>query len=66
MNLLFRILLLVWVLGYLLVSCVPLLGDNLLVAGFGFLAGVVFLVPWLIGVLVLGILVWLTNPSRPR
>ncbi len=66
MNLLFRILLLVWVLGYLLVSCVPLFGDNLLVAGFGFLAGVVFLVPWLIGVLVLGILVWLTNPSRPR
>lgn len=66
MNLLFRILLLVWVLGYLLVSCVPLFGDNLLVAGFGFLAGAVFLVPWLIGVLVLGILVWLTNPSRPR
>ncbi|HEY7131167.1 MAG TPA: hypothetical protein VH440_02895 [Candidatus Limnocylindrales bacterium] len=66
MNLLFRILLLVWVLGYVLVSCVPLFGDNLVVAGFGFLAGVVFLVPWLIGVLVLGILVWLTNPSRPR
>jgi hypothetical protein len=65
-NLLFRILLLVWVLGYLLVSCVPLFGGNLVVASVGFLAGVVFLVPWLIGVLVLGILVWLTNPSRPR
>jgi hypothetical protein len=65
-NLLFRILLLVWVLGYLLVSCVPLFGGNLVVAGFGFLAGVVFLIPWLIGVLILGILVWLTNPTRPR
>ena len=30
----------------------------------GLLAGAIFLVPWLIGVLLLAVLVWLTNPRR--
>ena len=66
MNLLLRILLVVWIFGYVLVSCVPLFNGNAVGAGVGLLAGVVFVIPWLIGVLILGILVWLTNPSRPR
>jgi multisubunit Na+/H+ antiporter MnhG subunit len=35
-----------------------------LVVGFGLFAGVVLLVPWLVGTLILAILVWLTNPPR--
>ena len=63
-NTVFRVLLLIWVLGYLFVSCVPLLTGNLIIGGITFVAGVIFLVPWLIGVLVLGALVWMTNPRR--
>jgi hypothetical protein len=36
-----------------------------LVVGFGLFAGVVLLVPWLVGTLILAVLVWLTNPPRP-
>lgn len=59
-----RILLAIWVIGYAVVACGPLLTGNPLVVGFGLFAGVVLLVPWLIGTLILAILVWLTNPPR--
>jgi hypothetical protein len=61
-NTILRILLLIWVLSYLFVSCVPLLSGHLIIGGITFVAGVIFLVPWLLGVLVLAILIWLTNP----
>jgi hypothetical protein len=64
MNFLLRVLLLVWVFGYLLISCAPLLGANGLVGAIGFLSGIVLFFPWLVGVIVLAILVWLTGPTR--
>ena len=66
MNFVLRILLLIWVFGYLVVSCAPVLGANILIGALGFLGGIVLFVPWLIGVLVLAVLVWVTNPGRSR
>ena len=66
MNVALRIVLLVWVLGYLLVSCGPLLGGHLLIGGLTFIAGVALFVPWLIGVVILGFAIWATNPTRRR
>ena len=64
-NTVFRILLLIWVLGYLFVSCVPLLSGHMIIGGITFVAGIIFLIPWLLGVLVLGALVWMTNRRLP-
>jgi hypothetical protein len=64
LNSLLRVALALWVLGYLVIACVPVLTGNIVVGGLGLLAGAVLLVPWLIGIVVLGIFVWLTNPSR--
>jgi hypothetical protein len=63
-NTIFRLLLLIWVCAYLFVSCVPLLSGHLIIGGITFVAGIIFLIPWLIGVFVLGALIWLTNPRR--
>jgi len=60
-NLVLRILLLIWICGYLFVSCVPLLTGHLIIGGITFVAGLIFFVPWLIGVFVLALLIWLTN-----
>jgi hypothetical protein len=64
LNSLLRVALALWVLGYLVIACVPVLTGNIVVGGLGLLAGAVLLVPWLIGIVVLGTFVWLTNPSR--
>lgn len=61
-NTILRVLLLIWVFSYLFVSCVPLLTGHLIIGGITFIAGVIFLIPWLFGVLVLAVLIWLTNP----
>jgi hypothetical protein len=63
-NTLFRVLLAIWTIGFLVVSCVPMLTSNVVVGGVGLIAGAVLLIPWLVGVLVLSVLVWLTNPRR--
>ncbi len=60
----FQILLLIWVLGYLLVSCGPLLGGHLFVGAIALAGGVVLFVPWVIGIVVLAGLIWLTDPGR--
>lgn len=60
-----RIVLAIWVIGYAVVACGPLLTGNALAAGLGLFAGAIFLVPWLVGTLILAVLVWLTNPPRP-
>jgi hypothetical protein len=60
-NTILRILLALWVAGFLLISCAPLYTDGG-VGLLGFLTGAVLLVPWIIGVVILGILIWLTNP----
>ena len=63
-NVALRIALLIWVLGYLLVSCGPLLGGHLIVGGLTLVAGAVLFVPWLVGVAILAFLIWATNPPR--
>lgn len=65
-NTLLRIVLLVWVLGYLLVSCGPLLGGHLFVGSILAIAGLALFIPWLLGVLVLIALIWVTNSRPPR
>ena len=64
MNLILRIVLLFWVLGYLLAACGPLLGGHLLIGTLAFAGGVLFFPIWVIGICVLGALVWVTNPPR--
>lgn len=64
MNGFFRVLLALWTILFLVIACVPLLTGNPIAGGAGLLAGTVLLVPWLVGVLVLSIFVWLTNPRR--
>ena len=66
MNTLLRIALLVWTLLFLAIACAPVYADSGLLAVIGFLAGWVLLVPWLVGTVVLGSLIWLTNPRRRR
>ena len=64
MNGFFRLLLALWTILFLVISCAPLLTGNAIAGGAGLLAGAVLLVPWLVGVLILSILIWLTNPRR--
>lgn len=64
MNGFLRFLLAIWTIGFLVISCVPLLTGNAAAGGVGLVAGVVLLVPWLVGVLILSIFTWLTNPRR--
>ena len=63
-NTLFRVLLAIWTIGFLVVSCVPMLTGNVVVGGVGLIAGAVLLIPWLVGVLILSAFIWLTNPRR--
>jgi hypothetical protein len=63
-NSVLRVLLLVWVLGYLLISCGALISGDLGGGVVGLVAGAVLFVPWLVGVVVLGALVWITSPRR--
>jgi hypothetical protein len=66
-NLVFRVLLAIWILGYLLMSCAPLLQGDIGGGLVGIFLGGVLLVPWLLGAVVLGLLVLITNPRRgPR
>ena len=64
MNRILRLILVLWIVGYLAVSCGPLFGDSAVMGGVGLVAGAVLLIPWLIGVLVLVVFIWLTNPRR--
>lgn len=63
-NLILRVVLLLWVVGYLFMSCSGIVSLNLGGAILGLFGGVILFVPWLIGTIVLGIAVWFTNPRR--
>ena len=63
-NLILRLALLLWVVGYLFMSCSGIFGGSLGGAALGLVGGLVFFVPWLLGVIVLAVLVWFTNPRR--
>ena len=64
MNLVLRRVLLLWVVGYLFAAGVPALNGHLILGAVGVLGGIVFFVPWVIGIVVLGFLIWATNPTR--
>lgn len=63
-NLILRIVLLLWVIGYLFMSCSGIFGGSVGGAALGLFGGLILFVPWILGVIVLGILVWFTNPRR--
>lgn len=64
MNRLFRYALALWTVLFLVVSCVPLLTGNAVAGGAGIVVGAILLAPWLAGVIVLSILIWLTRARR--
>lgn len=67
-----KVILTLWVLGFLVIACGPAIaadgiGGTLIGGAFGLLLGSVLFVPWVIGVGILILLIWLTNPrGRPR
>lgn len=67
-----KVILALWVLGFLVVACGPAIaadgiGGTLVGGIFGALLGTFLFVPWIVGVGILLILIWLTNPrERPR
>lgn len=64
MNLALRLILLVWILGYLLASCGPLLDGHLVLGTIALFGGILLFVPWVIGIAVLLFLIGATNPPR--
>jgi hypothetical protein len=65
MNLGLRLLLLVWILGYLLASCAPILNGHWILGTLALFGGVVFFIPWVIGIVIIWFLIQATNPP-PR
>jgi hypothetical protein len=63
-NTLLKIVLLLWVVGYLFVSCAPILDGHLLLGAVTFVGGIILFVPWVIGIVVLATLIRMTNPPR--
>ena len=66
-NTKWRIALVLWAIAFPVISCGPAIaGDGLvgtLAGGFlGVILGSVLLVPWIVGLVVLGAIVYLTNP----
>jgi hypothetical protein len=59
-----RIVLLIWMIGFLVISCGPLMTGNTTLGGIGLITGVFLFIPWLAGVVILASLVWFTNPRR--
>ena len=64
MNIALRVLLLIWVLGYLLASCAPILNGHLVIGTLALFGGLIFLIPWVIGIVVIVFLIGATNPPR--
>ena len=63
-NIALRIVLLIWVVGYLFASCAPILNGHLILGTLAVFGGIVFFVPWLVGIFALWFLIQATN--RPR
>jgi hypothetical protein len=63
-NTVLRIVLLLWVVGYLFVSCAPILNGHLLLGAITIVGALVLFVPWVLGIIVLAALIRMTN--RPR
>lgn len=63
-NTVLRIVLLLWVVGYLFVSCAPILNGHLLLGAVTFVGGIILFVPWVLGIVLLAALIRATNPPR--
>ncbi len=62
-----KVILALWVVGFLVVACSPAIaadgiGGTLIGGAFGLLLGSFLFVPWILGVGVLLLLIWLTKP----
>lgn len=62
-----KVILVLWVLGFLVAACGPTIaadgiGGTLIGAVFGLVLGSILIVPFLLGVGVLLVLIWLTKP----
>ncbi len=62
-----KVILVLWVLGFVVLACGPAMaadgiGGTLIGGAFGLLLGSVLLVPWIVGVGILIVLIWLTKP----
>jgi hypothetical protein len=64
MNTIFRVLLAIWVVLYLVIACAPIISNSVIVGGIGFVSGIILFVPFLIGAVILVCLIWLTNAQR--
>ncbi|HET7472150.1 MAG TPA: hypothetical protein VFJ71_03395 [Candidatus Limnocylindrales bacterium] len=64
MNVALRVLLLIWVLGYLVASCAPILNGHLVLGTLALFGGLIFFIPWVIGIVVIAFLIQATNPPR--
>lgn len=62
-NVALRLALILWVLGYVAVACAPLVTGDVGSGLAGMLVGGILFIPWLIILIVLGALVWLTGPT---
>jgi len=63
-NRLFKILLAIWTIGFLITAVVPLVTGNAVAGGIGPVVGAILFVPWLVGAVILGMCIWLTGPPR--
>ncbi|MDQ3406745.1 MAG: hypothetical protein M3472_01100, partial [Chloroflexota bacterium] len=59
-----KVILVLWVLGFVVLACGPAIaadgiGGTLIGGAFGLLLGSVLLVPWIVGVGILIVLIWL-------
>jgi hypothetical protein len=61
-NTLLRLVLVLWVIGFLAVACVPMFSGDVGSGLGGLLVGGILFLPWLAVLVVLTLLVWLTNP----
>jgi hypothetical protein len=65
-NAALRLLLALWILGYIAIACAPLVTGDVGSGLAGLLLGGVLFLPWVAIAIVLAVLVWLTNPSGRR
>ncbi|MEA2519231.1 MAG: hypothetical protein QOF49_1311 [Chloroflexota bacterium] len=64
MNLVLKLLLLLWIVGYLVVACAPILNGHLLIGAITLFGGIVLFIPWVIGIVVLALLIRATSAPR--
>jgi hypothetical protein len=64
MNLALRLILVLWIVVYLVASCGPILDGHLVLGALAVFGGLLFFVPWVVGIVILAILIQATNPPR--